>query len=418
MPRIGAVLLVAVVLWFGFNPSAYGAGFALVQQGTAAMAQGNAFVADASDASAIFYNPAGLNQLKRPQIYMGTIFNYPDREFHGPGGQFSQTNHRLFHAGTAYVAIPFNDHVAAGVGFFAPFGLGTQWPPEWTGRYLTTFSELETYNLNPVISVKPIESLSVAMGFNVLWSSVKLKRKVQLPFPLADGETTLDGDGTGYGYNLGVLYEPVDGVKLGVAYRSEISLRYKGQLKTTLPALLPPVADIGGSANLNFPPSVTAGISFSRLEPFSFEFDATWTGWSSYDQLEVRLNQPTLVNGVMTNRIVQPKNWKDVWAFRFGANYKLKENMKLRVGYIYDLNPVPDDTLDPQIPDADRHIFTVGGDLKIRQFTLGIAYNYLLFENRSKNNSLTLNGVPLPVQANGRYESQVHSLGLSMAYHF
>ncbi|MBW1916819.1 MAG: outer membrane protein transport protein [Deltaproteobacteria bacterium] len=418
MPRIGLVLIAVMFFWFVSNPSAYGAGFALVQQGTAAMAQGNAFVAEANDASAIFYNPAGLNQLKRPQIYLGTIFNYPDREFHGPDGQFAQTNHRLFHAGTAYVAIPFTDRVAAGVGFFAPFGLGTPWPPEWTGRYLTTFSELKTYNLNPVISVKPIESLSVAMGFNVLWSSVKLKRKVQLPFPLPDAETTLDGDGTGYGYNLGVLYEPVTGLKLGVAYRSEISLRYKGQLKTTLPAFIPAVPDIPGSANLTFPPSVTAGISFSRFKPFSFEFDATWTGWSTYDQLEIRLNRPTVVNGVLTDRVVVPKNWKDVWAFRFGANYELKNGMKLRVGYIYDLNPVPDDTLDPQVPDADRHIFTVGGDLKIKQFTLGIAYNYLLFESRNKNNNLTLNGVPLPVQANGRYESQVHSLGLSMAYQF
>ena len=43
------------------------------------MAQGNAFVAEASDASAVFYNPAGLNQLKRAQFYQGSFFNYPDR---------------------------------------------------------------------------------------------------------------------------------------------------------------------------------------------------------------------------------------------------------------------------------------------------------------------------------------------------
>ena len=33
------------------------------------MGQGNAFVAEANDASAIFYNPAGLNQIKRAQVY-------------------------------------------------------------------------------------------------------------------------------------------------------------------------------------------------------------------------------------------------------------------------------------------------------------------------------------------------------------
>lgn len=56
------VLLIGIILFCqGFAASAWGAGFALGQQGTAAMAQGNAFVAEASDASPIFYNPAGLN---------------------------------------------------------------------------------------------------------------------------------------------------------------------------------------------------------------------------------------------------------------------------------------------------------------------------------------------------------------------
>jgi long-subunit fatty acid transport protein len=73
------------------------------------------------------------------------------------------------------------------------------------------------------------------------------------------------------------------------------------------------------------------------------------------------------------------------------------------------------------VPDADRHIFTVGSDLQLWQrLTLGIAYNYILVESRSKNNRLTFNGVPLPpqLQANGRYESNVHSLGLSASFKF
>lgn len=387
------------------------------------MAQGNAFVAEADDPSAIFYNPAGLNQLQRPTVYVGTIFNHPDREFHGPNGQFSQTNHRLYHAPTVYIAIPFHDRVAAGLGLFAPFGLGTVWPPEWAGRYLTTFSRLKTYNVNPVLSVKLIDNLSVAVGFNALWSSVELKRKLPVfigPLQLPDGESTLDGEGNGFGYNVGILYEPLTGVKLGVAYRSEISVRYKGTLTTTLPAPLPGVPDISGSANLRFPPSVTVGVSYSRWQPFTFEFDATWTGWSSYDQLRIHLSQPIMVNGVLTNTLVQPKDWNDVWAFRFGANYKIREGMKLRAGYIYDLSPVPDDTFDPQVADANRHIFTVGGDLQLKRFTLGIAYNYLLVESRDKENLITLNNVPYPTpfQANGRYKSRVHSLGVSMAYHF
>jgi len=161
------------------------------------------------------------------------------------------------------------------------------------------------------------------------------------------------------------------------------------------------------------------GIAYSRLKPFTFEFDTTWTGWSTYDQLKVNLDTPVLVNRVATNTIITPKNWRNSWAFRFGANYAVNEAMKLRAGYIYDLTPVPDSTFDPQVPDANRHIFTVGSDLKVlERFTLGFAYNYILSESRTKDNSIMVNGVPAPLQANGRYTSNVHSVGLSWLFQF
>jgi long-chain fatty acid transport protein len=416
-----ALAIMMAVSLFCWCPSwAWASGFALMQQGTAAMAQGNAFVAEASDASAIFYNPAGLNQLKRIQFYQGSFINYPDREYSG-GGQDSQTNHRFYDSLTAYIAIPVHDRVALGFGFFSPFGMGTVWPPTWAGRYITTFSSMKTYSLNPVISVRVLENLSLAAGYDVMWSEVRLKRKVPVVFrgkKFPDGETQVTGEGSGSGYNLGLHYEPVSGVKLGVAYRSQIKVNHSGGLSTGLPAPLAQGAATGGEATIVYPPSLTMGIAYSRFKPFAFEFDTTWTGWSSYDKLKVNLSSAVPVNGLMTTTITTPKNWHDTWAFRFGANYEVNERMKLRAGYIYDLTPVPDSSFDPQVPDANRHIFTVGSDLKIQRFTLGFAYNYILSESRTKSNSVVANGVPLPSQANGRYNSDVHSLGLSWSFQF
>jgi long-chain fatty acid transport protein len=413
----GWAIVVAVSLLCCWTSGAWAAGFALVQQGTAAMGQGNAFVAEANDASAVFYNPAGLNQLKRAQVYQGSFFNYPDREFSG-GGQDSQTNHRFYRSLTAYIAIPVHDRVALGFGFFSPFGMGTVWPPTWAGRYLTTFSSMKTYSINPVISVKVLENLSLAAGFDVLWSKVRLKRKTPIVFggvALPDGETELTGEGNGYGYNLGLHYEPVSGVKLGVAYRSQIKVNHFGAFTTSLPPPLGAGPATPGQAAIVYPASLTMGIAYSRFKPFTFEFDTTWTGWSSYDKLKVKLDNP-IAPGVTS--LTTPKNWHDAWAFRFGANYEVNDWMKLRAGYIYDLTPVPGSSFDPQVPDANRHIFTVGQDLKIWRFTLGIAYNYILSESRTKNNTIVVNGVAAPLQANGRYNSDVHSLGLSWSFQF
>ena len=414
---LGLAIIVAVSLLFWCTSSSWAAGFALMQQGTAAMGQGNAFVAEANDASAIFYNPAGLNQIKRVQVYQGSFFNYPDREYSG-GGQDSQTNHRLYRSLTAYIAIPVHDRVALGLGFFSPFGMGTVWPPTWAGRYITTFSSLHTYNLNPVMSVKVLDNLSLAAGVDVLWSKVRLKRKTPVvvrgrAFP--DGELEFNGEGSGAGYNLGLHYEPLTGVKLGVAYRSQIKVNHSGGFTSSLPVPLPGGVATSAEAAIVFPPSLTMGVSYSRFKPFTFEFDTTWTGWSSYSKQKVNLDIP-ITPGVTT--LTNPKNWHDAWAFRFGANYEVNEWMKLRAGYIYDLTPVPDTSFDPQVPDANRHIFTVGQDLKIMRFTLGIAYNYILSERRTKNNTIVTNGVPALLQANGRYSSDVHSLGLSWSFQF
>ncbi len=170
---------------------------------------------------------------------------------------------------------------------------------------------------------------------------------------LTELKSDYDGAGQGWGYNLGLLYEPVEDVKLGVSYRSEINVSHSGNLKVAN------LNSVDGEAGVVFPPSVTWGVAYSRLKPFVFEFDVTWTGWSKYTNLQLNLTQP-IPGGIIA--IQQEKNWFDAWAFRFGGNYEIYPGMKVRAGYIYDMTPVPNSTFDPTIPDANRHIFALGGD--------------------------------------------------------
>jgi long-chain fatty acid transport protein len=415
------VFMVLALAW-GWPAPSEGAGFALIQQGTAAMAQGNAFVAEADDPSAIYYNPAGLNQLKRPQVYLGNFFNYPQRSYQGETGDTYITRHRFYESGSFYLAVPVHSRVVLGFGYFTPFGLGTDWPAEWTGRYITTYSRLKTYNLNPVVSVKVLKNLSVAAGVDFLWSDVRLRRKSPLlPRPLVDGKSDLSGSGFGVGANVGVLYEPVQGVKLGAAYRSAISVTHNGQLDLALPTFVRNVPrSVGGSAKLIYPPSVTFGVSVSRFAPFTFNVDATWTGWSTYQELKVNLDQPIPVSGQLASAIVTKKYWQDAWALRFGANWQVSEHMKLRAGYTFDMTPVPASTIEPQVPDSNRHIFALGATTKVWRLTLGIAYNLILNTPRNKDNRFAFNGIPVSdeFQANGKYRSHTHSLGLSSTFEF
>jgi long-chain fatty acid transport protein len=148
---------------------------------------------------------------------------------------------------------------------------------------------------------------------------------------LVDGKSDVSGSGMGIGGNLGALYEPLQGVKLGVSYRSRIFVEHQGELQLSLPAFVRGVPrTVDGSASLTFPPSVTFGVSVNRFAPFMFDIDATWTGWSTYKDLEVKLNQAILVNGRPATSIVTERNWHDAWALRFGANWQARENLKIR----------------------------------------------------------------------------------------
>src|SRR5512140_798988 len=59
-------------------------------QGAAAAGQGNAFTAQADDASAIHYNPAGLSQVNGVQVVTGTTLVGGSIKFNSPTGTDSR----------------------------------------------------------------------------------------------------------------------------------------------------------------------------------------------------------------------------------------------------------------------------------------------------------------------------------------
>jgi len=113
--------------------TSFAAGFRLPQAGAKAMGMGFAFTAQADDPSAIYFNPAGLTQLKGQNIMFGVTYVREN------GGEFTgttpvdnttaiknETQKSLnFYIPNAYYTRTTNSgDVSYGVGIYAPFGLG------------------------------------------------------------------------------------------------------------------------------------------------------------------------------------------------------------------------------------------------------------------------------------------------------
>lgn len=416
MNKIIIIATATGVLCLLFPLSAFAAGFAILQQGTAPMAQGNAFVAQADDPSAVFFNPAGINQLRGTQIYIGATAIAPRAEYKDGLGTKTRTESHIYLPPQFYLTHELTTDLAVGLGVFSPFGLGTKWDDGWAGRYLATSSDLNTFSINPVLSWKASEKLSVAGGVNVMRAEADLRKKLNLG--TVDVNQLFKGADYGYGYNLGLLYQLTPATNIGLSYRSEVRVKIDGDAEFSVPSSVPAaIANLfpngGAHSQFVFPPSLFAGVAYKGLAPWIFECDLTWTGWSTFEEQRVTLDKPA---GGKSASVV-PRNWDDVFAYRFGVNYRWDEAITIRAGYIFDESPVPDETMAPSIPDADRHIFCLGGDYRVKDFTIGIAYNYVLGEKRDKNNTIPEDIAP-DKRANGEYQQTSHSLAVSISYSF
>lgn len=398
--------------------SALASGFGIFTQGAAALGQADAVIAHSDGPSAVFFNPALLNQLPGTQLEVGTTLLFPSRDFKSATtGTTASTKDTLYYPSTFYVSHAFNDKISAGLGVFNPFGLGTEWNGTWEGRYIATKSQITTYNINPVASYRITPDLSFAAGLDVILLDATLEGKVNLsPLGLADAHQKFKGDGTGFGYNLGLAYNAGHGISAGVSYRSEVDVEIDGNVSFAIPAAPAPFDGIlaanmpntSAKTKITLPRQLLAGVAYQPNNRLTLETGFRWEDWRSYKELKVEFAKP--VNGQST--VSTTKNWHDTFAVNIGARYRLNDTFALLGGYLYGWNPIPDDTLEPSIPDANTHLFCIGTEMNFTRLKLAVSYAYQLQEERIKNN--TVGGGT----ANGTYNADIHLLGMSLGYRF
>src|ERR1700740_3295399 len=151
-------LLISLAV-FSITTAAFGSGFALFEAGGKAVAMGGAFAATADDPSAIFYNPAGIAQLRKGEIlFGGTIINFQNSFTGDPSDPFtagvggSKYRAHTFVVPNAYATMPLGGNLAVGVAVFPPFGLRTNWAQPWPGRYISSDANIKTVSFQPTIA--------------------------------------------------------------------------------------------------------------------------------------------------------------------------------------------------------------------------------------------------------------------------
>ena len=423
MSLIRKQLPVAATLLYIFSmtsltPSAYAAGFGIFTQGAAELAQGNSVIGHTEGPASLFFNPALINKLEGNQAEFGTSLLSPVIKYNSDtAGQDSKTRNMDCFPSTIYLTHKYNEKLSTGLGVFSPFGLGAKWKDDWEGRYIVTESEMGTLDINPALSYKAGRRLSLAAGLNVLLLSTRTDNKINqlyAPLPDADGEQSFKGDGDGFGYNLGLLYEISDELTIGASYRSAIDVEIDGKITfdvtTSLSNMLGGIPDsTDAEADITLPAQAHLGLSYKVSRPFLLEAALRWVGWSVYDKVTTDTKESIATQ----NSSTVVNKWKDTYAIKLGGRYKLSGETSLFAGYQYEKGASPDETFNPGIPDSDSHTISFGGATAYKDLNIKLAYAYKKFEDRQINNNV--GGM---FTADGEYEAHMQMVATSFTYTF
>ncbi len=436
MARLRPIMGWMVALLVGLAPEAFAGGLSVTEQGAAAAGKANAFAGEANDPSAIFYNPAGITQLPGTQVMIGTAIVYLDSTFRssttGESTQLQDQFPILPHLYITHRFKKWDERLSIGLGVYTPFGLVVDWPDNWQGRFDSINAKFRATIIHPTIAYRVTPDLSVAAGFRYANTSAEFQQK----FNVGTGESKarlFEANANPIGWNVGLLYHiPTIATSIGVQFRSELQAKLNGSAEFSGPASAL-FANTSVHSNFTMPPQLVVGVSTKIIPRWTFNADVEWEGWSTVGTIPLHftttsqspLNQQLLDQAGCTNQQSLPQAgcrlWKNSYIFRIGAEYAATDRLALRGGFFYDQSPIPDNTFEANIPNADLYALTAGLGYKWDTRTLDIAYLIGFYEKRSIDNS-TLDpnnkGGGFGPPDFGSYNTTAHVLTISFTQKF
>lgn len=377
-------------------------GFRLPNQDPEGIARGNAFAATADNASAIYYNPAGITQLEGIQAQAGIYLISADTSYTSPTGVKAETDTTPQAVPQLYVVDSLTSlPLSFGLGVYAPYGLGLDWGDTSPFRTLAERGKLLYASVNPVGAWRISSTLSIAVGPTLNYSQATLKQGFSTINPT--DSFRYDGQALGFGFNAGLMWKPIPQLSLGINYRSATDLNYHGNSETSPSEPFPYYSPTSTRASIHFPQYVVGGISFRPTDKWNFEFDLDWTDWDSVKEI--------VFKGTPLGDLPFVLNFRSSFMYEFGITRQLGKGYYASIGYFYSENSSPDRNYNPIIPDANLHLGGLGVGHRGKRWDWAFGYQF------AYNGGRQVSGDVNPL-ADGTYRAFNNAINISGTYKF
>ena len=338
----------------------------LANAGAAARAQGPSTIAS---------NPAGMSYLPGTQITAGLQVLYGDLSF----DRDSNTNVPGSGSGNALDPIPggsffvthqLDDHWSVGFGQYGDFGLAENYDNNWSGRYFAQNASVLGVSMVPSVAYRFNDQWSVGIGVKAMYGMLKADTAIdRSPFGLtdrSDGQFKYRDNDWGFGANVGVIYAPQPGTRLGLTYTSKVDLNFEDKLDVKGDGpLLRRLDNANTQLDMTVPQTVTLSL-FQQLDrQWALLASVNWQDWSEFGQVGVQVD--TTANNAQSTTI--DANYKDTWHLSLGAQYQATRQLLWNVGVAYDSSAVSDSNRTVTVPMAESWRLATGATYALNKDT-------------------------------------------------
>lgn len=402
-------LAAAATLSAALSSAAVAGGFMLTEQSVTGLGRayaGAGIVGD--DLSAVWYNPAGMSLLSGTAVQMGAVMADLDLPVTTESGEKENGRKHGVPVPNMYIVHQIKDDMWFGFGITVPYGMATEYNPDWKLSDKGMNAEVKTFDFNPNIAVKLTDTLSFGAGVSLQYVTAQFEStsttytEVQgQKVKASQSRVRLNADGWAWGGNLGFMWQPTETVRVGLAYRSQVNHKADGSLKTDLTVLTQNGYSTqhfktnDGHAEMSGPHTITLTGTWKATDALRLSGLVRWANWSSFDKLpisgtsmaqaavagahlkgqEITVDQAKALG---KDKVAPEYHWKDSWLFTVGADYDINEQVTVRGGVGYEISPVDDDKYrSATIPDTDRLWLSVGATWHVNkqlQGDFGLAY--------------------------------------------
>lgn len=405
-----------------FSSSSMAGGYRVAIQGQKALGMAHAATAMSDSSETVFFNPAGMTQLKN-DLEMNLGISLIDSKIAYQNSNTltqAETDNPLGTPINAYIAKKASDKLSYGLGIYTPYGNTVKWDDDWAGSHLVNNITFKALYLQPTIAYQFSDSMSIGFGPTYVIGEVELNKNLSSALSDSNGNrsnvTISQSNISEWGYNLGLMAQASEDITIGVTFHSEIKMKARGGSAkfANIPTSLQTVyKDTTFDADLPLPAELNIGVAYKTSPQTTWAFEINRAYWSAYKELKVSFDSTLIADSV------NARNYSDANIFRVGLQHRLNNDLTLRAGIYKDESPVGTGYFAPETPRNDSLGYTAGASYKMsKNLDLDFSFLLLTFKEIDGSYDHIIESDGSTSSFGGTYKSSVVSIGFGINYIF